>query len=313
MTTTAEQRHPFVIGQQYRNELGEYTVIELDWPNMVIQFTDGNRITSPVILQFRIWERLQEEKQMLKMRAADKSSGSKSTRNKSRSRYGRNFHGLSDSDFGPSLAGTSWRRKEELGGLLAVYTSERTEELYDSSPVARRAAVHIVQPQFYRAKEKQRTAKFLFELSPEDAFYGFYIEKNNKPMDESWDWPRFINAFGSDTQLQAGATVAMEKLGLDWFYKLEDDEGTGKRYVVAEEGVLQLQSDGETKNVDWDDFTGNLNAIPEKLSCHLFLGKRIDKAQAIEMGVGIANEAATVFAALAPLYTSSINQSAEVA
>ena len=308
MTTTTEQRHPFELGKKYRNEIGEYTVIELDWPNMVIQFADGNRISSPVTLQQRIWERLQEERQIRKRRAADKSSASKSTRNKSRSRYGRNFHGLVDSDFGPSLAGTSWRRKEELGGLLAVYTSERTDDLYDSSPVARRSEVHIVKPQYYRAKEKRRAAKFLFALSPADAFFGFYIEKSDKPMDETWDWLRFADALETDTQLQAGVTVAMERLGLNWFYLMDDDEGVGKWCAVAEDGPIQLHGEGENNSVNWRAFVADLKALPADVWCNLYLGKSVEKAQAIDKGVGIANEAATVFAALAPLYIASINQ-----
>ncbi len=311
MTTVIEQKHPFEVGKKYRNELGEYMVVELDWPDMVIQMEDGNEITSPIALQQRIWERLQEEKRTRKRRAAEKKAATRSTRSKNRSRYGKKFNGLTESDFGPSLAGTSWRRKEELGGLLARYTSERTDDLYDSSPVARRPQVHIVKPAYYRAKDKQHAAKFLFSLDSEEVFYGFYIEKSDKAMDETWDWPRFLKSFASDTQLQATATVAMQELELSWFYNLGHEESAGNRYRVVEDGVLQLMDGKEGKAVEWDDFISDLRELPEKTWCDLYLGKSISKQEAIELGVGIANAAASVYAALAPLYDASLNPALE--
>ncbi len=53
--------HPFRIGQRYRNRDGEYEVIRIEDPEMVIRYLDGTTIESSIALQARIWERLQEE------------------------------------------------------------------------------------------------------------------------------------------------------------------------------------------------------------------------------------------------------------
>jgi len=56
-----ENSHPFEVGKQYRNRDGEYQVISIDEPNMVIRYRDGYIIESSIILQARIWENIQED------------------------------------------------------------------------------------------------------------------------------------------------------------------------------------------------------------------------------------------------------------
>jgi hypothetical protein len=52
--------HPFTVGQQYRNRDGEYQVISINEPNMVIRYMDdGRTIESSIALQARIWENIQ--------------------------------------------------------------------------------------------------------------------------------------------------------------------------------------------------------------------------------------------------------------
>lgn len=57
-------RHPFRRGQRYRNQDGEYEVIQITEPNMVLGYADGRTIESSIALQARIWERLQEEEEL---------------------------------------------------------------------------------------------------------------------------------------------------------------------------------------------------------------------------------------------------------
>ncbi len=52
--------HPFRIGQRYRNRNGEYEVLQIEGPLIVIRYLDGPIIKSSVALQARIWEQLQE-------------------------------------------------------------------------------------------------------------------------------------------------------------------------------------------------------------------------------------------------------------
>jgi hypothetical protein len=154
-------------------------------------------------------------------------------------------------------------------------------------------------------------AKFLFDLSGEDAFYGFYIEKSDEPMDESWDWLRFMPALAEDKNLHARTLVAMQHSDLCWTIGTEAPDD---RYVVAEEENLYLQSergkvqDSERTPIDWGGFVGLLNEIPDDSWCNLYLATRMEEARAIELGVDLASEVSGVYSALMPLYDVAVQR-----
>lgn len=52
--------HPFKVGAQYHNRDGNYQVISIDAPNMVIRYQNGRTLKSSIALQARIWENMQE-------------------------------------------------------------------------------------------------------------------------------------------------------------------------------------------------------------------------------------------------------------
>ena len=52
--------HRFQVGKHYQNRDGDYEVISIDEPNMVIRYGDGRTVESLITLQARIWENLQE-------------------------------------------------------------------------------------------------------------------------------------------------------------------------------------------------------------------------------------------------------------
>jgi len=54
-------KHPFEVGKQYQNREGDYHVISINDPNMVIRYRDGRLIESSIALQARIWENIQED------------------------------------------------------------------------------------------------------------------------------------------------------------------------------------------------------------------------------------------------------------
>jgi hypothetical protein len=51
----------FQVGHKYRNRKGEYTVLRLDGESMIIRYADGRAVKTPIEVQARIWERIQEE------------------------------------------------------------------------------------------------------------------------------------------------------------------------------------------------------------------------------------------------------------
>lgn len=310
MSNGATRQHPFRVGEQYRNEDGVYTVTQLTESDMELKYEDGRTISSPIRLQRRIWERIQDERAYAREQAAPKRAKRRGTSARSRKNYGSKFERLQETDFSLDLTGTSWRRREELGGLLAITTSEKTGETFESSPVARRPQVHIVYPDHYSGETKLQVAKFLFDLSEEGAFYGFYIEKSDGPMDDTWDWPRFLRTFAADTALQAKTLVAMENLNLYWMIVTEQGDEVLTRTISVDKGKLHLQTAAnESESLDWSGFVGLLNDVPETVWCNLYLGARLNPSAAMELGVEIATEAARVYNALLPLYEASVGNS----
>jgi hypothetical protein len=60
ITHPKSPEHPFEVGKQYQNREGDYHVISINEPNMVIRYRDGRLIESSIALQARIWENIQE-------------------------------------------------------------------------------------------------------------------------------------------------------------------------------------------------------------------------------------------------------------
>lgn len=60
ITHSKADGHPFQIGKRYQNRDGEYHVVSISEPNMVIRYLDGRTVESSITLQARIWENIQE-------------------------------------------------------------------------------------------------------------------------------------------------------------------------------------------------------------------------------------------------------------
>ena len=56
--------HPFKVGKSYRNRKGEYEVVSLDGPRMVLRYTDGTLLQTKVDVQARIWRNIQADAQV---------------------------------------------------------------------------------------------------------------------------------------------------------------------------------------------------------------------------------------------------------
>jgi len=298
-------KHPFEVGNTYRNELGEYEVVSINEPNMVIRYTDGSEREAEIAFQRRVWERIQDEEE-IKLEAEQRKSKSKTKRRSSTARYGAAFHGLAETDFQTSIKGTSWRARSGLGGLLAVRLSTLSERSFESRAVARQPRVFVTLPYAVTPKAPSRKAKFLLGLDEAKAYHGFYIEKNSEEMDDAWDWPQFIAALKDDLALRRTIQDAMEEYDLAWKVTLfdSDHEYKSTTVVTAESGGLALRAEesNDTRALTWDDFVTLLDELDDEEWCDLYLNQSITKANAIELGVAIADEITTVWSALLPLY-----------
>jgi hypothetical protein len=298
-------RHPFEVGETYRNEKGDYEVVSIDGPMMVIRWTDGSTWEGSVALQARILDRIQREKRQRRLREEQRARRRSTSRSAPR---GLEFAGLSDSDFQVGVTGTTWRRRESLGGLLGQRLSDLTPVEFQSYAVPRRAAVHVARVGHYNHENKWRQPKFFLDLDPDAAHYGFFIEKSDRAMDDTWCWPRLLDALATDKGLQETVFAAMQEHGLDWRPYHSQAEGLLARVGAAEGGLKWTGPDGAQMEMDWAGFVEWLRGLDPDNWCNLYLATDMAKAEAIASGQGLAYKTVEVYRALLPLYAAAIGK-----
>ncbi len=294
-------KYVFEVGGIYRNRKGEYQVLEINDQVMRIRFLDGEIVSTTVDLQARILEHMMSEESA---NAPDIKVKGKPIKRRPK-RIGKDFQGLEGKDFKEGVTGTSWRAKNNLGGLLVMQLSEGTQEEWVSSPVYRRSVVYIAQSKLSKKEQGVRKAKFKFGLNEQAAQYGFYIEKNDGPMDESWDWPRFMKALEKDDLLCRKIDHAIRKYELEWEAYLwgnKEEDGLALAVQVTDDGLTMKYRCEEPKEFTCKRFFSYLNKIDEKLWCDVYLTSKMEKELAIKEGVHIATLAAEIYMALTPLY-----------
>ena len=298
--------HPFKVGERYRNRNGEYEVIELREPQMMIRYSDGRTLKTTIELQARIWQNIQAEAR------AERQVRMRAPRPKRRGRQkGIEFQGLQDHDFQKGVGGTSWRARKSLGGLLAQQMSDTTRYFFQSYAIYRRAEVHIARLEYYHTDTKWHVAKFVFYLGPQSATYGFYIEKNNGPMDDTWHWLNFLVALENNGALQKKIQAAMYQQKLYWEIYVWDDGGLVAK-TRADQNGLKWEWESKEQKVDsisWSQFIERLGAIETNKWRDVYLCARIGKEQALATGIHLAKRVTEVYRALLPLYEASTQHS----
>jgi hypothetical protein len=185
---------------------------------MVIRYMDGSLLQTTVDLQERIWQNIQmeaqleREQQRIAARPRPKRRGG---------RRGFDFQGLAEHDFQAGVGGTSWRARANFGGCLAEHLTDTTPYFFQSYAIYRQAVIHVAQPEHYSTETKKQEAKYEFALNAEQARFGFYIEKNDGPMDGTWHWPNMVAALEGDAELQREIETAMREH--QWLVVIECD------------------------------------------------------------------------------------------
>jgi len=296
----------FKVGAKYRNRHGEYEVVNLDGPNMVIRYADGSVIESTVELQARIWRNIQIEEAKESVKPKEKKPRLGSHRRNQGGHRGFEFQGLRDDDFQRGVGGTSWRARTGLGGMLAQRMSDTTPYFFQSYAIYRRAEVHISQPDYYDTKRKWRQAKFVLNLDSICARYGFYIEKNNGPMDATWNWPTLLACLESDLDLQQRTNAEMKQLELRWEVYFWPEFGLTAKIRSSTDGLIwEWQDRNELETISWLGFAERLRNIEIEQWCDLYLCTDMGKGEAIDGGFHVVDKVTEIYRALLPLYEAS--------
>ncbi len=313
--------HPFRVGEVYRNRLGPYEVVSIDAPTMTVRYPDGKIIKGDIATFARIWDNLKAEAAAVKsgvtastrgqpVRPGDVDTVERTLRPRNKGKQGALFEGLTERDFQASVTGTSWRARDYLGGLLAQRLSDALGEFFQSWAIYRQVRVYIVHAEVSMSNREEgvRRSKFFFALGPEGAHYGLYIERNSGDMDGEWDWPRFVARLHSDAGRIQSVSAAIHEHGITALaYLSEGDDQTrlAGRLVGRSDGLAWLPIEGRAVAMAWPDFAELLSSLDLTLWCDLYFQAEMSKAEAMGLGIGIADRVVKTFVALLPLYTLS--------
>lgn len=296
-------KHPFVVGRRYRNRVGEYEVLSISDPNMIVRYRDGRTSEVNIDIQTRIWNNIRLET------VATDDDDPECELPEGEGEPGAAFDGLKVGDFQHGISGTCWRARSGLGGALAHKLGEAAGQPFASFAIFRRAQVHVVLPDCYSKQKSAHKAKFLLQLEPDQATFGFYIEKSDRLMDKSWDWRQMLGVLKADPDLQATVEEAMRAQDLAWEIYLSDARIEDALLATITAGEQGLNWSWETKEqvdaLTWSAFVDRLAALRRDAWADVYLGCHLSRGKAIIEGVRIVDRAVAAFAALLPLYQAS--------
>jgi len=293
----------FEVGQSYTNRLGPYEVLSVEGDNLTIQYEDGTEATVSAAAQARIAFNMRIDKRVAKQLAEAKTTR-RTRRSGGRRPRGRSFKGLVSGDFKDNITGTKWRSRTHTGGALANGLTAATEGEVQSYPVYRQPIVHLARPDRYdKGKRHVFSAKLFLELNEERARYGFYVEKSDDPMDETWDWGRFLDALEGDAALTAALGTTMAESDLSWRLYDDGDVQELAHYAASEEDTPLARIDqDQAEGADWSAFTLAMRDLDAGEWHNLYLCRDMPRAEVLAMGDGFVRAVVDTFRALMPLY-----------
>lgn len=275
----------FEIDGVYENRRGKYTIIALDdvAGMATIRYRDtGETATSRVSTLTNAWRSILADR----TREAEHAARERKRR---AGHLGGRFAGLTESEFSQSFAGTTWRSRHQLAGLVARVLSEESGLDFLSHDIYRwqRAFLAYRGLDDLRIKETgTRRAKFMLEITEAELSFGFYVERNSQEMDENWDWRRF------ERGLQAGQVQRI----------ILDAEGTGFRFIAKTGHDEDLWPTDDLRAVALEERVETLLTCPAGAWLNVYLIAAIPKEEALRLGYDLGRRVAERMLPLVPLY-----------
>lgn len=231
------------------------------------------------------------------------------------------FGGFHPQDF-DNLAGSSWRNRESLGGVLAEALTDQLGRPYESWGARRRLELHIAVREHYDSDDPSPSAKLFvnshnLHTGARELAYGFYVESPPALQDRSHrhvHWLRFRDRLRERPALQTALLGAMadHQLVLGDYYRADEDGGAiGGKFVFRARRLQRWHPVGET----WHDVQPvqlchhiaqlpRIEAESQWVNLHVFA--RMGSHQAIELGAAVVEPLLSVLRALAPVYELTI-------
>lgn len=290
--------HPFKIGEMYENMNGTYTVLSISPPKMTIKYENGSQSVADIEIQERIWSRIQDELAFARQEYERRTKIN---------RPPIDFPGLAEGDFKDNVAGTNWRSRAGLAGLVSRQLSDSSEMLFTSVAIYRRPQFFVYPPHLpmFNQAEGVKLPKFVVHLSSEMLLYGFYIEKSDKEMNREWYWPLFLDLL-SEEKWQEYLIRIMEEWQLKWILRFEGKvEESGSDLPPVETIISSFSEDSQFHG--FSDLVVYLHELSEEKWCNLYIAKTMSKEEAIGLQTKISEPISQMLNTLVPFYSRLIH------
>jgi hypothetical protein len=296
--------HPFIVGETFTNRKRAYEVVSIDSvkDEMTVRYSDsGEESKLKISIQARIWDNMLIDEQV-----AYRTKANLETRQQKG--YGEAFTGLQLADFKRSIEGTTWRARSSLGGLIAIWASIETPYTFISWSIYPWPVVffsHYEDYQMASFEEGSRKAKFMVEVDDKFLYYGFYIERSDKQMDNSWDWPRLFDALSS-RQALVNLIDEVEKNQSARFIGRRSSGSTHFHFANGlDEGAISVWDENNPSNLSASARVDLLNQIPIENWGEMFIISKMTMQEAIELGTRVVSPIADLFRTLIPFYSAA--------
>ncbi len=288
----------FEVGKKYENMKGIYEVISVEDDMMLIQWETGEQVSTSVDLQTRILERIELEKEMREAKKLAKA------RRKSRAaggKMGEQFKGFADSDFKTTISGTKWRNRNCLGGAVSKLLRSSTKLKINSWAVARKAAVQWQDMSHHRLGGNKSQAQLYAQIDATHLAYGFKIEREMKNDSEKSDWDAFLYWLETDDH-----ELTLNKIVEE--HQLHIDDGSVESFgfvggIAARDGKWVRADRGMEETIE--SLAAILKKVPSSAKLDFQIYQKAAKSDVIALNKEIANNIASLFTVLMPLYEVS--------
>lgn len=284
----------FKVGNKYENRKGVFEVISIKGDSMIIQWENGEKISTNIQFQRRIIEEMEKERQGSK----PKDNINPKKNHGGTSKFGNIFNGLKESDFNGNVTGTNWRSRNCLGGVV-------TERLYagkfsfNSWAIYRMPIIHWADIKHREREKAYLQAKFFVQLDESNLYYGFYIERSNKSSDNRNDWDTFLSWLSNVEN-----EIWLNKISIENDLSIYDKEGKSFKGIIRAQNNKWTIHGEEDENID--SLSGFLSSLPETIWLDLVIAKIENKKEVLNKGGTIADDISKLFEILMPLYKASI-------
>ncbi len=288
------QEIKFEVGEKYENMKGVFEVISTGKDSMDIRWENGEEVSTPIILQMRIIDRLRREKENEAEEAAQKTKKAKAPA----SRGTKEFCGLEEDDFSNLVSKTTWRGRGQIGGAVSRLLKSNQFD-FNSWVVLRKPEVHWLDATRQKQKDTLFQVKFYARVDEGSLGFGFHIPAADPSASGNNDRHvllKWLDRPENDAWLLkqcASQDLCLLDRGLKGF--------TGTLKPDAHQWVYRSDQD-ETPEKSLTSF---FTKIDNSDKIELLIEKRMTKAEAMEKEQGIADDIAGLFNSLMTLYAAA--------